>query len=192
MDIKDIPGYEGLYRISDDGAVFRADGVEMAGSVNSYGYRVVSLTKDMIKKDCKVHRLVALTFLPNPNDYECVNHIDGNKLNNSVSNLEWCSKGHNNRHARTTLGIDYSPKPVVQMDSNGEVIALWRNMETAATITGCTAALIGACCQGTAQQTGGYTWNFAGEEFSDFLKQARIKAINSQIERLQQELRQLS
>lgn len=192
MKVKDIPGYEGLYRISEDGQVFKFNGREMNGSINSYGYRVVSLTKDRIKTDCKVHRLVALTFIPNPSDHECVNHIDGNKLNNSVSNLEWCSKGHNNRHARSMLNIDFSAKPVVQKCPNGEIVALWRNMETAATITGCTAPLISACCRGTVQQTGGYIWEYAGDVFYDYLKQDRINAINSQIEQLRKELQQLS
>lgn len=54
-----------------------------------------------------VHRLVAQSFIPNPNNYRCVNHIDGNTLNNSVNNLEWCSNGHNVRHAFSHELINY-------------------------------------------------------------------------------------
>ena len=192
MEIKDIPGYEGLYRISEDGRVFKTDGREMKGNYNSYGYRVVRLTKDKKPKDHKVHRLVAIAFIPNPNNYECVNHIDGDKTNNSIPNLERCTRGYNNRHARSVLNIDFSPKPVVQKDLDGNVIAMWRSADAAATIIGATSALIGACCKGTADSANGYIWEYAGEEFYDFVKLNRIQVINSQIEQLQQELQQLS
>lgn len=191
MRVKEIPDYGGMYYIREDGCVFRSDGYEMKGNVNSYGYRVVSLTKDGKKKDHKVHRLVAIAFIPNPNDYECVNHIDGNKLNNSLSNLEWCSKGYNNYHARSILEVDVSPKPVVQKDMNGDVLAVWKNINTAATITGCSAQLISNCCRGTAKSTSNYQWEFADEQLCDSMKRTQIKAINSEIERLCQELKQL-
>lgn len=174
MPTKDIPGYEGLYRINENGQVFKANGQEMKGNINSYGYRVVSLTRDRIKSDCKVHRLVAMTFIPNPNDYDCVNHIDGNKLNNSVSNLEWCSKGHNNRHARYVIDTDYSHKPVVQADANGRIIAVWRSAEMASTITGISSRLIRACCRGTARQAGGFMWEYAREMINDYIKHYRL------------------
>lgn len=191
MQIKNIPDYNGLYYVREDGRVFKCDGREMKGNINSYGYRVVSLTKDGVKKDHKVHRLVAMAFIPNPNDYGCVNHKDGNKLNNAMSNLEWCTKGYNNYHARSILGVDVSQKAVVQKDMNGHVLAIWKNISTAAMITGCSAQLIANCCHGTAKSTGDYRWEFADTHCSDFMQLEQIKAINSEIERLCQEMKQL-
>ena len=63
------------------------------------GYEYVNLKANGIVKNKRVHRIVAEAFIPNPNNYPDVNHIDGNKLNNCVWNLEWCSKKWNSQHA---------------------------------------------------------------------------------------------
>lgn len=71
---------------------------EMSYTVNNRGYQTVVIRR----KTHMIHRLVAQAFIPNPDNKPCVNHIDGNKLNNHVSNLEWCSIQENNLHARQT------------------------------------------------------------------------------------------
>jgi len=71
---------------------------EMSYTVNNRGYQTVVIRR----KTHMIHRLVAQAFIPNPDNKPCVNHIDGNKLNNQVSNLEWCSIQENNLHARQT------------------------------------------------------------------------------------------
>lgn len=63
------------------------------------GYDFVQLYKNEVSKNLTIHRLVALTFLENPKNFEVVNHIDGNKLNNRVDNLEWCTDAYNHKHA---------------------------------------------------------------------------------------------
>lgn len=102
MEIKekwlDVVGYEGLYQVSDLGRIKR-DGHIKATYIDKGGYITVSLSKKSKQKTLKVHRLVALAFIPNPDGKITVNHIDGNKHNNSVKNLEWSTHSENHKHA---------------------------------------------------------------------------------------------
>lgn len=89
------------YIVYDDGKVFSLyRRIFLKPFKNKFGYLVYSLVINGKAKKYPAHRLVALCFLNNPNDYLCVNHIDGNKLNNYYLNLEWCTYYHNNKHAR--------------------------------------------------------------------------------------------
>lgn len=124
---RSIIDYEGLYEVSNYGEVRKTDGTMMRGNINSYGYRVVSLTKNGKKKDKKVHRLVALAFLTTIQGKDCVNHKDGDKLNNYVENLEWATKGENNRHAAIILGVSTDARPVWQLSADGAPLALFVN-----------------------------------------------------------------
>jgi hypothetical protein len=187
---RDIAGYEGLYTVREDGTVTRYDGVTLKGSVNSYGYKVVSLTKGGKKRDVKLHRILAHAFIPNPSNYECVNHIDGDKLNNSLGNLEWCSKRQNNSHARQQLSLDYSEKPVIQMDETGKFIAIWRGAGAAATVVDGNSMLIAACCKGTASSAYGYKWCYAGPYTMGAIDCARLDILKEREATLIRELEQ--
>lgn len=194
MDIRvfDIPGYEDEYVISENGQVWnKKTGAAMHGSVNSHGYMVLSLTKDGEKKDRKLHRLLAATFIPNPNGYECVNHKDGNKLNNSLGNLEWCTKGYNNRHAREELDIDFAAKPVCQKTLGGSVVAIWANQSVAAKSVGITPVCISRCCEGLTETAGGYRWEHAAVAFRDFVKAQRKEELRRKIAKLTEEMESL-
>ena len=158
---KQIKGYEGLYEISDDGTIHNLKtGNLLHGNINSYGYRVVRLMKECKPKDFKLHQLLAKTFIPNPNNYDCVNHIDGDKLNNSLDNLEWCTRAYNNQHAREQLSLDFSEKPIEQRTLNGDLVAVWTNANLAATLLGFSATTIGCCCRGTQKQAYDFLWSY--------------------------------
>jgi hypothetical protein len=107
---KSIKGYEGQYSISSDGKVYSdKSNIELKQSIGTTGYYRVNLNNKDGGKTFKVHRLVAIHFIENPNKLNIVNHKDGNKLNNNVENLEWCDYSHNNRHAREN-GLCVNPK----------------------------------------------------------------------------------
>lgn len=101
MKWKDIPGYEELYRVSDEGDVYSCTKDELrALTINKHGYKQVGLYKDGVTKTFPVHRLVALAFVPNPDSKLVVNHKDSDTSNNNVSNLEWVTDLENLQHAK--------------------------------------------------------------------------------------------
>lgn len=102
--IKDYPNYE----ITDTGKVLSKYLMgELVQRVGKKGYAYVNLYNEHGRKTKKIHRLVAETFIPNPNNFPMVNHKDGNKLNNRVDNLEWCTPSENIQHAVRTGLINY-------------------------------------------------------------------------------------
>ena len=106
---KPIKGYEGMYEVSSHGAVrscerITADGKHLStkilhGGCYPNGYEFVCLRKDGHNRNKMTHRLVAEAFIQNPDKSPCVNHKDGNKHNNDVTNLEWCTYSQNRKHA---------------------------------------------------------------------------------------------
>ena len=104
-----VPGYDGLYSIDSDGNIYsEVHGTSrrlrmMKPFLNNSGYYRIGLFDSNGKRRAHyVHRLVAETLIPNPNDYPVINHIDGNKLNNCVENLEWCTQSENVKHSVRT------------------------------------------------------------------------------------------
>ena len=75
------------------------ESVILKPGVSNTGYEIVVLRKNNKSKSCSVHRLVAIAFIENESRKRCVNHVDGNKRNNSVGNLEWSTHSENNQHA---------------------------------------------------------------------------------------------
>ena len=115
---KPVKEYEDFYEISNHGRlkrlartwnsgiygnakISRKETITL-GSLTSEGYYVFDLCKNGKSKKTKIHRIVAQHFLPNPDNHNVVNHKDGNKSNNHISNLEWCSQKFNNEHAYIT------------------------------------------------------------------------------------------
>ena len=100
---KYIPGYEGLYTISELGVVTStAKQCTLTPHLTNSGYRAVKLWKEGKYMHKYIHRLIAESYIHRPNKKDTVNHIDGNKLNNACQNLEWVTKSENSRHAYST------------------------------------------------------------------------------------------
>lgn len=176
---KAIKGYEGLYEVSSTGKVrtlpHKTNGVSVPGvelKANMYkGHRYIRLRlyKNGVSKDYMLHRLVAQAFVPNPYNKPYINHIDGNRENNSASNLEWCTQAENNRHA-IILGINSiepmlkkTRKRVQQIGADGTVIKEWESMTEAASALNLQVSNISHCCKGRIKSTGGYKWRLALE-----------------------------
>lgn len=128
----------------------------------SCNYFIVTLVNDEGKrKNCFIHRLMAETFIPNPNNKPQVNHIDGNKQNNQLSNLEWVSEAENAQHAIRT-GLDTKSscnKEVHQYDKNGNYLASYESRTKAFLATGVQHANINKVVRGERKYAGGYMWS---------------------------------
>jgi hypothetical protein len=119
-----------------------------------------------------VHRLVAETFLPNPENKPQVNHKDGNKLNNHVSNLEWVTASENMKHAyknklckkqtRPKLGNSPFAKKIIQMDKEGNYLKEWSCAREVEETLGISNTTLSKCCHNKPnyKTAGGYKWKF--------------------------------
>lgn len=98
-----VPGY--LLEVTRNGLVRNARGRILKQGLSSDGYRQVGYIHSVGRTTARVHRLIALAFIPNLHNKPQINHIDGNKQNNSISNLEWCTNSENTIHAYRILGV---------------------------------------------------------------------------------------
>ena len=101
--MKEIKNFEELYQVNELGQIWSIKNKKyLKQTLCKNGYLYVGLHKNKIRKNILVHRIVAEAFIPNPKRLPEVNHIDGNKQNNSVDNLEWCTRSQNTSHAFKT------------------------------------------------------------------------------------------
>ena len=170
---KDVVGFERAYQVSNLGRVkskIRKGVIEeklLKPYKNNMGYECVDLWVNNHKKKL-VHRLVAEAFIDNPDHKKVVNHKDGNPLNNTVDNLEWCTHSENMLHSfrvlgqRTVKGMVINNKPVKCLDT-GEVFA---SASEAARQKGCSQSNITSVVLGKRSKAGGLRWayDFGGEE----------------------------
>lgn len=169
---KPVVGYEGLYEVSNCGKVRSVEHYTnghhlMAKELTpkkSGRYFYVKLYKNAKPRTIRLHRIVAEAFVPNPMRKPQVNHIDGNKENNSASNLEWCTQAENNRHAidnglqNPRIMIEATKKRVRQFSMDGKLIKEWDSLTDAASKLGLQVSNISHCCKGRIRSTGGFKW----------------------------------
>lgn len=182
---KDIVGYEGIYRVSNQGKVLSLNyGPKgknhfinnservMRQTKSNCGYLQVMLYKDGKPKVKYVHRLVAEAFIEKVDGMNQVNHKDGDKTNNSVENLEWVSARQNTRHAinaglrpvNQIIGKHGTDNPltrtVIQCDTNGNVVKIWESCEAAAKYYSTSRNSIRRCINGHRKTHRGYLWKY--------------------------------
>lgn len=174
---KDVVGYEGLYKVSNIGRIMSCEryvntcggGKRLLGEkiLKPFkcpgGYCEVSLWKNNKYKTTMVHRIVAVAFLNNPNNFPEVNHKDENKENNCIENLEWCTSKYNaNYGSRTQKMKDKKPsKPVIMMDKSGNVVKKYNSLGDASRETGFDISAIIRVCKGKQKTSMGYKWIYA-------------------------------
>lgn len=107
---KDIIGFEGLYKINEYGDVINNNGKYMSPYMSNKGYKMIDLHKNCTKHKYPIHRLVAMHFVPNPNNDPIVLHLDNNKLNTYYTNLKWGTYSENNSQAIRD-GLNTLPRP---------------------------------------------------------------------------------
>lgn len=161
---KNIEGYEGMYQVSNEGRVkslkFGKEKI-MKPNKDRNGYLNINLRKDEKRRIFAIHRLVAQAFLPNPNNYEEVNHKDEDKTNNVVSgvntNLEWCNRQYNCNYGTRTERIS---KQVNQYTLDDKLIATYSSTHEVERQLGFANQNISACCNGKFNTAYKYKWRY--------------------------------
>lgn len=166
---KDLDDY---YAVSNKGNVkSKRNNIILKPHIDSKnkGYLQVALSYNGVKKYYSIHRLVAQTFIPNPNNYPCVNHKDENPNNNAVENLEWCTYSYNlsygtrisREHAtKKLIKSKNAPKEVIQLDLNGNIIKEYASANEAAKILHLHNTHIIDCCNNKVKKNSkGYYYN---------------------------------
>ena len=183
---KFIPDYEGYYLISNFGKVLsyprwdkfsrQTGGIIMKQHIDNAGYKFVVLYKDGASSIKKIHRLVAETFIPNIKCLPCVDHIDGDRLNNGVWNLRWCTYKENSnfelakkRHSEqkdkyTHIGINNKfSRKVGKYTLDDQLIEIFESISLASKAIGINEGQIQRVCAGVRKTAGGFKWKYESE-----------------------------
>lgn len=177
---KDVVGYEGLYKVSNYGRLksfskrsrlpnkklvsVPCERILLLKDTN--GYCKITICKEGKMLHTNVHRLEALAFIPNPENKPCIDHIDGNRKNNCLCNLRWCTVKENMNNPITVQRISEGKvgalhpksKKVMQIDMNGNVVKIWGSIRDAEREGGFRSSSISECCNGKEKSHYGYIW----------------------------------
>lgn len=155
-DIIDFPNYQ----VSNLGRV-KSKGKILKSTKDNGGYLMVMISNNTGYKTKRIHRLVAETFIPNPNNYKEVNHIDENKTNNCVDNLEWCTRKYNNNYGTRNKRISNTMKKKIgQYDKNNNLIKAYESISEASKQSEINIASISRSVNNIQKTAGGYVWHF--------------------------------
>jgi hypothetical protein len=162
---KDIPNFEGRYQISNFGkvkSIYFSHRI-IKNTISKQGYYYVRLFVNNKKSKFFIHRLIANAFIPNPENKPQVNHIDGNKLNFNLNNLEWCTGFENMQHAHKNNLIKYRNLKIIQVDKNKQVIKKHNSIKEAAIFLGNIKydSNIVKCLKGKLYYAYGFKWLYA-------------------------------
>ena len=160
---KDIPNYEGIYQVSNLGRIksllFNKEKI-LKTRIHPNGYELINLKG----KTYRVHHLVAITFLDNPNNYKEINHKNEIKNDNCVSNLEWCDRKYNCNYGSLPKQVSkrFRKKIAIIDDKNNERCCFESAM-SAERILNIDHSSIIKCCKGKMKTAGGYKWRYVNE-----------------------------
>lgn len=187
---KDVKNYEGLYQVSNLGNIrkiqnrkydfktstLKLEKVEINMTISEHlGYKTVKLTDKFGKRrHLFLHRIIAETFIQNPNNYKVVNHIDCNKHNNDIKNLEWVTQKENVKHAwknklcETTRIVSATngkkcSKKIIQLDKENNIVKVWDSTMDIERTLGIRHANISICCKNHKRTAKGFYWRYYTE-----------------------------
>lgn len=188
---RDIKGYEGLYQVSNHGKIKSLERYKknhsklkkvnekiLKTATNRYGYCIVVLSKNGISHTYTVHKLVMESFNRSPYENEVINHIDSNKTNNNIENLEYVTQKENIRKAwenglcenvrKNAMNMVHKnaipPRAVAQKDLNGNLIATYVSIREAERKTGITSGEIAQVCKGRYKKTHNFVFTYLESE----------------------------
>ena len=161
----DVKGYEGLYAVTSCGRVWSYRGKKFLKPYEGIrGYLRVWLSKNNVRWQPKIHRLVAEAYIQNPENLKQVNHKDENKQNNSVNNLEWCTNHYNSHYGTRKERIGVANKNHPNLSKKVFCVELDKTFESISEAnrkTGISVSQISRCCNGIYKSAGKLHWKYA-------------------------------
>jgi hypothetical protein len=159
--LKEVKGFYGRYQVNERGEVFNSHGSQLKLALKKNGYYYAVLFQHGVARFKSVHRLVAEAFIPNPENKPQVNHINGDKRDNRVENLEWVTHRENFAHA-SRVGLLHT-SPVAMLDKEGNLIRTFNSLKSAEEYVGAkrpNGTAICNCIRGAQKTAYGYIWRY--------------------------------